>query len=190
MLSIAERAGIEFSQALLCVEYRVPKPGILRGPGYLLALSLRYGFIGAAAAFHLMFSTADDNEEQEVLSLAGCWTGRVTEHLLGPMRTKLPIRVDETVAQAVANISIQPVTTTLKLFHYGCPLEEVFCAVHEQIAEDYRTVIRSGAPLFRSKKFDQEFQAISDKSIEFGLHFLDRRQAGLEELPEITLIGE
>ncbi len=190
MKPIEQKADVGYMQALRCAEYRVPAMGSLRAPAYLLGLALRYGLIGAAATHDLLLSTADDDEERGAIALAQAWPEIVEEHVLQCVRHKLPFHADQGVPAIVGQLAYQPVGVTLRLFRYGCPLEQMLNAAAEQFAIDYRKVLLANVPLLRRAKIKREFCTMSEKSIAFALHFFDRRQAELEELPEIALIGE
>ena len=190
MRFIEKRADREFMQALLCAEYRVPAKGDLRAPAYLLGVALRYGLFGAAVTHHLLITSADDIDERNVIRLAQGWPETVEEHVRQTLRHKLPFHADPSVPAIVGQLAYLPVGVTLRLFRFGCPLEQILTAASEQFAVDYCRVVSGGVPWLRRAKNAQEFSTMSQKSVAFALNFFDRRQADLEELPEIALIGE
>lgn len=190
MKPIQKLAGKAFLEALHCVEYRVPEMGSLRGSSYLLGLALRYGLVGAAAAHYVLLSTGNEEEEQEVLGLAQSWPEMVEEHMRHFVRHRLPFNADPTVPSIVGQLAYQPVGVSLRLFHFCCPLDQTLLAAADQYAVDYRRVLVGNCSLFQRRKIRREFYTMSAKSVGFALHFFERRQAELEELPEIALLGE
>ena len=84
------RVDTTFTQALRCVQYRLPFSEGYRVPGYLFALGIRYGMVGMAASHHLLV-TADDHEEARVLSLAESWPELVEDHVRWDVAHRLPL---------------------------------------------------------------------------------------------------
>lgn len=190
MKPIERKADAAFLEALKCVEFRVPAQGALTESAYLLGIATRYGLVGAAATQHLLLATADEEDEFRVARLARQWVEIVEEHLRQVMRAKIPFAVETRALDTIARLAYQPVEVVLKLYRYGCGLEQILIASADQLAEDYADALKKGCPWFRRRKNRQEFFTQAEESVHFALHFFDRRQADLEELPIIAMIGE
>lgn len=190
MSPIERRADHDYLQALRCVEYRLPKISVLRAPAYLLSVALRYGLTGAAATYHLLLSASDVEDEVRVVTLSQAWPDMVTEHVRQSMRHRLPFQTDLFVAESVGQLSYQPISNALRLIRLGSSLDQALAVAADVFAREYRKIVVSGAPLLKRGKLRHEFCTISENSVAFALNFFDRRQAELEEVPEIALIGE
>lgn len=177
-------------QALVCVENRLPRVGRLPEAGYVLALALRYGLIGAAATYDLLQNAESWEDEREVLGHARRWPETVEEHVWQRVRHKLKFPTDFSFPWMIGRLSFLPVRVTLGLHSKCWPLEKILPAASERFEADYRHLVSSGAPFFARRKIRQEFCTLGEKSVDFALHFFERRQAELEELPEIALLGE
>ena len=190
MKPIEERADAAYTQALYCVEPRSRSMGTLGGPAYLLALSLRYGLIGAAATQHILMSTSTREEEKWAYELAARWPEMVEEHMRHFVRYRLPFHVDYRVPAVMGELSYQPVSTTLSLFNSCYPLERSLSAAAAQFAEDQKKAILKGVPFFKRRGVLSEFNQVSARSVLFALNFFSRREQDLDEVPEIALLGE
>lgn len=190
MKPIEERADIAYLQALYCVEYRARNMGNLSGSSYLLALALRYGLIGAAATHHILLSAGTVEEERWAYELALRWPDMVEEHMRHFVRYRLPFHVDYRVPRITGELSFQPVTTTLRLYHSFYPLDRSLHAAAAQYLQDQRKTLLKGVKFFHRRRVLLEFNAVSRQSVEFALNFFERREQSVEEVPEIALIGE
>ena len=94
------------------------------------------------------------------------------------------------VPELLGQIAYLPIGLELRLFPDFCPLEQSLLAAGVQFGIDFRKDIDRGCPLLLRRKNHREFYTLSEKSVSFALNFFERRQAELEELPEIALIGE
>ncbi|MBI3721281.1 MAG: hypothetical protein HY248_01905, partial [Fimbriimonas ginsengisoli] len=177
-------------QALRCVEYRLPKTYILRAPAYLLAMSLRYGLMGAAASRFLEQFAETPSERRRIADLAHGWAEMVEEHVRQVTRHRLPFAANPSVGTTVGLLADQPVSAALRLGP-SCPdLDRLLTVSSDEFARLYRKPILAGVSLLRRWKTTQEFRRLAQMSIHFAINFHERRQAGLDEVPEIALIGE
>lgn len=183
------RAETTFSQGLRCLEYRLPSMEGFRPPGYVLALGVRYGMIGVAAAHHLL-TTSGEREQDRALEMAESWPGLVVEHVQEAMRHRLPFATNSQVPRLVGSISSMPLRAYIPLYKKLCPLSRALELVGEAIAAENRPMIFEGWSWFKHKSALRIFRQELDKSRHYGLNFFERRQADLEEVPEIALIGE
>jgi hypothetical protein len=189
MKPIYERADIAFMQALRCVEFRIPKIGRLKRPGYLVALGLRYGMAGVAASHHLLI-TADDDEEIELLDLIASYPRMVEDHVRWDVEHRLPIEESKMLPIYLARLSAHPLETYFPLYRRLCPLDYCLKSVAEAYVAEHESAIRDGWGFFQRGRAMREFSALAEQSAYYAKHFFERRQADLEEVPEIALIGE
>ncbi len=183
------RVDTTLALGLRCVEYRLPSADGLRGSGYTLALGLRYGMIGVAAAHHLMI-TASDNEEQAVLAMVEIWRSMVEEHVRWDVAHRLPIPTSVGIAELIGKISAAPLRSYFPLYRRLCPLSYALELVGSTMTADNKPMVVEGWAWYRRKAALKVFVAALHESKEFALHFYERRQADLDEVPEIVLIGE
>jgi hypothetical protein len=189
MKPIYERADIAFMQALRCVEFRVPKLGRMKRPGYLAALGLRYGMIGVAASHHLLI-TADDDEEIVLLELIGSYPRMVEDHIRWDLERRLPLETSKMLPIYLAKLSAHPLETYFPLYRRLCPLDHCLRVVMDAYVEEHSSAIRDGWGLFLRRRAVSDFREMAEQSAYFAKQFFERRQADLDELPEIALIGE
>jgi hypothetical protein len=183
------RADTTFTQALRCVEYRLPKAEGYRPPGYVFALGLRYGMIGMAASHHLLI-TSEDCEERDVLDMIGCWPEAVENHVRMDLYNRLPFTPGSNVPHLIAKIASLPLQAYLPLYRRLCPLSRALELVGEAMVTENRGMIYEGWSFLRRKAAMRSFESTLRDTDEYALHFFERRQADLEEVPEIVLIGE
>src|SRR5438034_9056524 len=107
MEPIDVRADTTFSQALRCVQYRLPRADGYRSPGYVLALGMRYGLIGVAACHHLLV-TSEEFEESRILSVIGGWPDLVEDHARWEMVHRLPFPAPPSLPHLVGRIASLP----------------------------------------------------------------------------------
>ncbi|HVT10899.1 MAG TPA: hypothetical protein VHE55_01425 [Fimbriimonadaceae bacterium] len=189
MEPIDVRADTAFAQALLCVEYRLPPPGGFKAPGYIFALGMRYGLIGMAASHHLLV-TSEVYEEIRVLATIDCWPDFVEDHLRAVVGRRLPFATNSSIPDLVGRVAGLPLRSYLPLYRRLCPLSSALKIVADAICRDNRAMIFEGWPWFRRKAALRVFEASVEESKDFAMHFFERREADLEEVPEIALIGE
>jgi len=183
------RADTTFAQALRCVQFRLPNPDGYRAPGYVLALGVRYGMIGIAASHHLLI-TAEGFEEPRILVMTEAWPGMVEDHVRWEMSLRMPFTTNVNVAHLVGQISYLPLHGYLPLYTRLCPLSRALELVGDALVTENKGMIFEGWPWYRRKSAVRLFQATLRESAQFALHFFERRQADLDEVPEIALIGE
>jgi hypothetical protein len=189
MQPIEPRAGLDFDQALRCVEFRVPRQGDLRENGYALAVALRYGLMGAAAVHHLLLST-NDEDERLVLESAKCWSRIVNEHFRASMRDRLPIEIEGPMADSIGTISVLPIQISLHLYRRLCPAETCLATACHEFVAHHRDGIRRGWGWLGKRQADRAFQDSAETSLTMACRFFQRRQHGLDEVREIALLGE
>jgi hypothetical protein len=189
MKPIEERADIAYMQALRCVEFRIPKADGTRQPGYLVALALRYGLVGMAATHHLLLS-ADLDEEPDVLALMRCWPRMVEDHVRWDVLHKLPFDDLRAAPSQVGRLAYKPMATYLPLYRRLYPLEQCLNACIEEFRQAHSPSVAEGWLWFLRPLAFRHFHRLCQESHQYALHFFERREANLEELPEIALLGE
>jgi len=189
MRPIEFRADIAYLQALRCVEYRVPKPARFRPPGYFAALGLRYGLVGIAATYHLL-ETACGEDENRVLNATRSWSRLVEDHVRYEIPGLLPVESGAATPHAVAQLAERPLRLALPMLHRVNSLETCLREICDQYVKENTSSIRSGWPWYRWHGARQEFLRTMNESLSFTLHFFERRQYDLQEVPEIALLGE
>jgi hypothetical protein len=189
MRPIEFRADIEFLQALRCVEYRVPRMGRFQRPGYLAALGLRYGLVGIAATYHLLV-TACDEDESCVLNATRSWPQLVEDHVRYELLNRFPFPHDPAVPIMVGQYAERPLRLALPMLHRLNTLDTCLKEVCEYYIAENIAAIRMNWPWYRRRTAKQEFIRCMNDSLSFTLHFFERRQYDLQEVPEIALLGE
>jgi hypothetical protein len=183
------RADTTFTQALRCVQYRLPGFDGYKAPGYALALGARYGMVGIAASHHLLV-TAEDHEEARVLATIESWPSLVEDHVRWDIAHRLSFGALWDASHLVAGISSLPLQAYLPLYKRMCPLANALDHIERRLVVENRAMIFEGWPWLRRKSALRRFQTGLRESNQFAMHFFERRQADLDELPEIALIGE
>jgi hypothetical protein len=189
MRPIEYKADIEYIQALRCVEYRLPVVGKLQKQGYLLALGLRYGLVGIAATNHLLES-ATGEDERCVLNITRSWPRIVEDHVRYELLKRLPFPCDIAIPVAVGRYSERALRLALPLLHRVSTLEKALQDTCDQFCSEHVAAIRMNWPWYLRRAAVREFNRCSKESLSFALHFSERRQYDLEEVPEIALLGE
>lgn len=188
MKPIEERADVSFMQALKCVQYRLPSTYPSGSRSYSLSLGLRYGLIGVAASHHLLI-TADDEEELDVLAFMESWPDMVEDHVRWELMDRLPAGVP-VFPELIGSLSVQPLRVYLPLYRQLSPIDWALQRSCETYIEEHIDTIEEGWFWFQKRKSLRSFWDDAVQSACYARHFFDRRQADLEELPEIALIGE
>jgi len=180
---------VDFTQALRCVEYRLPRSAGLKPTGMRLALGVRYGLVGAAAVCHLL-SDAEYGEENTILRSASRWPKMVEEHarMDGLHRMGLPPE-PESAAQ-VAEWARQTLRAALAARETMLPILENFRDAAEAAISEHRKEILDGWNILAWRKADRIFRLSCATSVAFAHGFFERRGYGIEEVPEIALLGE
>ncbi len=189
MKPIELRSDTAYLQALKCVGYRVPHMGRLKKQGYVLNLGLRYGLLGIAATFHLL-ETANSEDEKVVMDLARQWPRLVEDHVRFETHRLVPFASDAIFPVAVGRCAERPLKIALPLLRRLCPLESCLAEATEQYISENRYGIRLNWSVFQRRRALREFRKQAELSTGFALHFFERRQYDLEEVPEIALLGE
>ncbi|HVL38374.1 MAG TPA: hypothetical protein VM328_03185 [Fimbriimonadaceae bacterium] len=189
MNPLQEHVRLNYDQALRCVQYRVPKQASFFERPYEVVLGLRYGLIGVAAA-HQVLLTAERPEEASLAGYLSEWPDRVEEHVRGrvlpilnqPVRDAFPIMVGE-----YANKPMQSYfALQSKLFPFEYYLEIVLSLFEKA----HGIEIVEGVPLLRRRSARSRFHEQARLSLHYALRFLERREADLDEVPAIALLGE
>lgn len=189
MRPIDQRIDQTFAQALKCVEFRLPHVRHA-GPQFSeLCLGLRYGLVGVAAAHHLLL-TCNDRDSQELMPHLRSFGNVVADRVQAALGNRWPFNPDRDFRFRIGELAREPLISFLPLFRRLCPLELCLSVVSSEFALVHGPVITAGRVLFGRRAALREFERISDESYGFALCFFERRQAGLEEVPEIALIGE
>jgi hypothetical protein len=189
MKPIQERAEVALVQALKCVQFRLPNQHHLKPKAYTCALALRYGLLGAAAAFHTL-ENANRLEEREVKSLFQYWPLMVTEHFCGDLCERLPFEANDSTACVVGRLAGVPMKVAMALRKQYLPVQRVLEISAEVFFRDHRYEITSEAWLFGKQRATKLFNQVAIESVHYSLCFFERRRAGLEEVSEIALLGE
>ena len=189
MKPIEYRSDIEYLQAVRCVEYRLPAISELRKQGYVLTLGLRYGLVAIAATFHLL-ETASSEDERLVLNSTKSWPRIVEDHVRFELLNRIPFPVDLAFPIAVSRCAERPLRIALPLLHRLCPLETCLEEATERYISENIYGIRMNWPWYRRRAAVREFRRHAQESLTFALHFFERRQYDLDEVPEIALLGE
>ena len=189
MKPIDERVDVTYMHALRCVEYRLPLSSSLKRPGFVFSLGLRFGLIGAAASHHLLIE-ADDQEEREALNLIQNWPCIVEDHVRWSLISRFPFEPSPSLPSLIGRLSYRPLQTYLGLYRRLCPLEYSLSIARDEYFRDHPSAMTEGWSWFRRRSAIETFKQVADESVRYALHFFERREADLEELPEIALIGE
>lgn len=189
MRSIEERAEVSMAHALKCVQYRLPKKAELKKPAYLLSLALRYGLIGSAAAYHVL-DWADSSEENRLRPFFSEWPQLVSRHVQFEMMHRLPFPQSDSIPTFVGRRAFDPLRMCIALRRERFPLGKSLSVASEIFLRDHKFILLSDWWWLRKKKVEEAFVEISDESIRYAMNFFERREADLDELPEIALIGE
>ena len=189
MRPIDERLDVEFSQAILCVEFRLPTTEHLGRIGYIHTLALRYGMIGVAAA-HNILANSDRNERLAFIERLPAWTDFVEEHARWELASQLPVSINASTPSWIARQSSEPFQVYIPMQRRGYPLDECLRAVQEDYMLVATQAVRRELSFFRRRRAIQEFVAIADESRRYAENFFERRQCMLDEVPEIALLDE
>jgi len=189
MKPIQERAELALVQGLRCVQFRLPNSYALTPQGYVCALGLRYGLIGAAAAFYGL-EIASLTEERDLKNVFQYWPVMVAEHFAQEVAYRLPFQVETGTATLVGRLSGAPLRVGLALRKQFLPLQRVLEIATDIFLRDHKTDISSGLWLFKRPRLRKNFRTAAEDSIRFSVHFFERRRSGLEEVSEIALLGE
>lgn len=190
MKRIEQKVGETYMMALRCVEFRIPAGSAMRTPAYLLALGLRYGLVGAAATHHLLLDSRDEDEMQEVLDAATCYPDMVEEHLVQFVEEKLPVSIQPEAPYMIGRIAYRPLSLAVASFDKFVPIDVTLQRVARSFGRENKRAMFVGTPILRRRRTLAEFQVVAEKSALYALNFFERRQAELEEVPQIALIGD
>jgi hypothetical protein len=146
--------------------------------------------IGAAATHHLLLTADDETEVQQVLDAVARWPDMVEEHLVQFAAIKLPIPISAATPYMIGRLSYRPLSAAIGEFETVRPLRETLGVISARFTKDCRRAMFVGCPLWRRRKTLAEFSSTSEKSVFYAINFFERRQACLDEVAEIALIGE
>jgi len=180
---------VDLTQALRCVEYRLPKAAGLKPTGMRLALGVRYGLVGAAAVCHLL-SDAESGEERALLRSACRWPKMVEDHARKDALHRIGLPPEPESAAQIADWARKTMSAALAARESMLPVVENFREAINVITAAHRREIFEGWNLLARRKADRIFRLASASSVMFAHAFFERRGYGLEEVPEIALLGE
>jgi hypothetical protein len=189
MRPIEERVDLIFWQALKCVEYRIPREPCLKRPGALLSLGLRYGLMGAAAA-HYLILTSTESESEELGALFFEWPAMVEDHVRWEIRHRLPFPSSEAMPVLLGRLAKKPLQIHLSQHPELVPVGRCLEIVVEEFTREHEATIVAGWNVFSRKKARRAFHKTSQESLTFAKRFYERRECGIDEIPEIALIGD
>lgn len=189
MRPIEDRAELVFWQALRCVEYRIPRHAGLRRSGVLLALGLRYGLVGAAAAHHLIL-TCTEAEAENLSDLFCAWPSMVEEHFRFDVRHRLPFPTSDAMPMLLGRLAKRPLQIHLSQHPELVPVRRCLEIVAEEFTREHEAALVADWPFFLRGRGRRLFEQVGRESLGYALRFYDRREYGLEEVPEIALIGD
>jgi len=189
MRPIRQRTDEAFSQALKCVGFRLPTDPELKPRAVQLALAERYGLIGVAAAHHLLTSSTEREEEQILVYLRG-YGGVVEEHLRSELLDRLPFAPLPGLAQLIGMLAREPMIAYIPLYRRPCPLDLCLQTVSDEYFAAHREEIALGSNWFTRRSLYRQYKHVELQSLCYARGFFERRQAGLEEVKEIALLGE
>jgi hypothetical protein len=150
---------------------------------------LRYGLVGAAATHQLLLSAGPD-EEVAIRTAAGSWTNHVADHVRLHMAQRLPARALPIDPDQVGDLAESVVEIYLAVFHRACGLGVCLEESAHAFTSRHKASIRRGWSWFRYRKAHEVFRLTTIESVRYAGLFFERRQADLEEVPEIALLGE
>lgn len=189
MRPIEERVDFVFLQALRCVEYRIPRPEGMRRPGLLLALGMRYGLMGAAAAHYLILS-ATESESVELGELFRGWPSMVEDHVRYDVRHRLPFPSSDAMPMLLGRLAKRPLQIHLSQHPELVPVHRCLEIVAEEFSREHEAAICADWPFYLRARAKRTFDAVGRESLNFACRFYERREYGIEEVPEIALIGD
>lgn len=189
MRPIDERVDLVFLQALRCVEYRIPRQTGLRRPGEVLALGLRYGLMGAAAA-HYLILTSTESESEELGDLFVAWPGMVEDHVRWEIRHRLQFTASDAMPMLMGRLAKRPLQIHLSQHPELVPVQRCLEIAVEEYSREHDSSIVAGWPLYGRRKARRQFEQISRDSLDYARRFYERRECGIDEIPEIALIGD
>jgi len=177
-------------QALRCVQYRVPNADGLSPSSFVLSLALRYGLVGCAAFHHLLINSEEVDDELEILAAMDAWGDVVEDHVRWEVRLRMPFACSEAIPEMVGRLSVEALRAHLPLYRRLYPLSNALQVIAAKFTTDHRPSIeRSWNPCER-KRQREAFRHLAADSVYFAETFFARRQAEMDEVPEIALIGE
>ena len=189
MRPIDDKVDVAFSQALRCVEFRLPVPGHMRRNGYLHALAVRYGMMGATA-IHTLIGTLDRQERLVFFERLPVWADLVEEHVRWETIGRLPIEMNSSTPSWLARQSSDAVQIYLPLQRQNFPLDLCLDVLSEEYLKGCIHQINAEWPWLKRRAAVQMYRESAQESHRLAMNFYERRQCGLEELPEIALLGE
>lgn len=189
MKPIDDRADVAYMEALRCVGFRVPALQGMNPASYAVALGLRYGLVGISASHHLLLNS-EPGDESAVFGFIRSWPLMVEEHLRSDLAQRLPLAASEDLFITVSHLAHQPLRQYLGMWRQGVPLERCLSIVADRFVQQHEGQKRK--PWFRMgrRKQTDRFRVEAENSLLFAMHFFERREAGLEEVSAIALLGE
>lgn len=189
MRPIQYRAEIALSEAMLCVEYRLPPTDGFRRDGYFMALALRYGLVATAAAHHLLQTTHQDEQAFLLQTLEGL-PGTVLYNLRSRVLRSLPDSLRNPIPAWFGVVAEEPVTDLVGQYPMNESLELSLSRSVGAFERRHQDEILNGWNAWRKRAAMTAFRDQASLSMHFALAHYDRRMADLPEVPEIALLGE
>ena len=189
MKPIQERAELALVQGLRCVQHRLPNRYAFRPNAYTCALALRYGLVGAAAAYYAL-EMADLHEERDLKNVFVYWPLMVADHFRQEVHYRLPHTPDGVSAGMVGKLAGAPLRISLALRRQFLPLPKVMEIATEVFYRDNKPELLSDVFILQRPRTARLFRDAAQESTHFAMHFFERRRAALEEVSEIALLGE
>ncbi|HWD37711.1 MAG TPA: hypothetical protein VG944_02600 [Fimbriimonas sp.] len=189
MRPIEQKTETTLSQALKCAQFRMPLDARLRKRPLEMGIGLRYGLIGIAASHHVLLSCPDDQERALVRQLHG-FSGQIEDHFRQVVIGKMPYGPDVEFPHRMGRIFERLLDCYLPLYHRLCPLDLCLSVICDDFTYSHRKEIAQGVPLLSRSAAKRTFHSLADQSFAYALTFFERRQAGIEEVAEIALLGE
>jgi hypothetical protein len=171
------------------LQYRLPKPRGFKPAGYVLALALRYGLVGVASSHHLLI-TAEEGDEASILEIIGQYGERVEDHVRWELGEELPFAAQSALPHVIGRLATLPIEAYLPLFRKLVPLDVCLNLIIDKIASDHLEMVVEGWSWWRRKKAMAKFREVAQESANYAYHFFERRQADIDEVPQIVLLGE
>lgn len=176
-------------QALICVRYRIAPLRSMRPTGFVHAMGLRYGLLGAAA---VAYSTERSHplDSMRAYEWSSGFRDLVQKEIVANTWPHFPITVRRRHIPQVAEIAQEVLHDALPLpLIPPDPARSLSGAVDRHMARHLREIRREWG-FWKAEAGEEEFMAHAIASEAFALAFLNRQRHGLEEVAEIALLGE
>jgi hypothetical protein len=133
---------------------------------------------------------ADRQEERDLRALFQYWPLMVADHVRTELFGRFPFDAGDDLPACIGRYSSTPLRMCLALRKQLLPLQKSLEIASDVYYRDHRFAIGAGTWIFKRGQAVKQFLATSEESVQFALNFFDRQRAGLDEVPEIALLGE